>query len=340
MAVVLEEVLKPVSEDAPWGEDLASGHDLFSLNQSCEAARMPGAKADWATLQSQAVALLARSKDLRVAMILARALARHDGLSGAADGLQLITQLVTRYWDQKLYPYKEKNPEVIRTNVLLPLVSRDPSAGYAHDLRLAKVAPETRMGVLLVRDILLSQGVIPAQPGESAKGQEEILAMLNRSQEEHKIVLDGAARALNAVLELRDVLKDRTTASLDFAPLIEALRPVAEVCAGLGGPPLPASLAKAPAEGRTASESSAAPDQVAQPGAAPQPRGGIQNEQDAHRVLEEVCLYLESKHPSHPAPLLIRRAQRLLKKNFLEIIEDLAPSSLDAIRGIGGIKKQ
>ena len=49
---------------------------------------------------------------------------------------------------------------------------------------------------------------------------------------------------------------------------------------------------------------------------------------DAHRALERVCEWIERNEPSNPAPLLIRRAQRLMSKSFIDIIRDLAPETL------------
>jgi type VI secretion system protein ImpA len=42
--------------------------------------------------------------------------------------------------------------------------------------------------------------------------------------------------------------------------------------------------------------------------------------------------------PSNPAPLLIRRAQRLIGSDFLDIMRDLAPESLVQINTIAGLK--
>jgi type VI secretion system protein ImpA len=58
------------------------------------------------------------------------------------------------------------------------------------------------------------------------------------------------------------------------------------------------------------------------------------------RALDSVCRYYERIEPGNPAPLLIRRAQRLINKSFIEIIQDLAPDSLGQIRTIAGLKDE
>ena len=52
--------------------------------------------------------------------------------------------------------------------------------------------------------------------------------------------------------------------------------------------------------------------------------------------LELACEWIERNEPTNPAPLLIRRAQRLMNKNFLDIIRDLAPAGLPEVENIAG----
>ena len=66
------------------------------------------------------------------------------------------------------------------------------------------------------------------------------------------------------------------------------------------------------------------------------PSGAIQSREDAIRTLQRVCDWIERNEPSHPAPLLIQRAQRLMKKNFIEIIRDLVPDGLGQIEKLAG----
>jgi type VI secretion system protein ImpA len=57
-------------------------------------------------------------------------------------------------------------------------------------------------------------------------------------------------------------------------------------------------------------------------------------------MLELVCLYIERHEPSHPAPLLIRRAQRLMTKTFVEIVRDLMPDGLKQIETVAGVSME
>ena len=64
--------------------------------------------------------------------------------------------------------------------------------------------------------------------------------------------------------------------------------------------------------------------------------GSIGSRADASRALDAVCAYLERHEPANPAPLLIRRAQRLMAMGFLDIMRDIAPEALGTVEQIAG----
>ena len=66
--------------------------------------------------------------------------------------------------------------------------------------------------------------------------------------------------------------------------------------------------------------------------------GAIGSRQDAVRALDAVAEYFRRNEPSSPVPLLIDRAKRLVSKNFLEVLEDVAPDAVSMARAFGGLK--
>jgi len=65
--------------------------------------------------------------------------------------------------------------------------------------------------------------------------------------------------------------------------------------------------------------------------------GGINSPQEAVLALEKICQYFEKHEPSSPVPLLLRRAQRLVSKSFVEVIGDFCPEAMRQIEMIGGL---
>ncbi|MEI7352141.1 type VI secretion system protein TssA, partial [Pectobacterium parmentieri] len=57
---------------------------------------------------------------------------------------------------------------------------------------------------------------------------------------------------------------------------------------------------------------------------------------DAQLMLEKVKQYFTQHEPSHPAPLMIDRVQRLIELDFMDIIRDLAPDGVHQMENIFG----
>jgi len=66
--------------------------------------------------------------------------------------------------------------------------------------------------------------------------------------------------------------------------------------------------------------------------------GAIQSRQDAVRALDAMAEYFRRNEPSSPIPLFVERAKRLVAKDFLEVLADIAPDALAVARSAGGLK--
>lgn len=54
-------------------------------------------------------------------------------------------------------------------------------------------------------------------------------------------------------------------------------------------------------------------------------------------MLDKVKHYFNQYEPSHPAPLMIDRVQRLIALDFMQIVRDLAPDGLGQVETILGM---
>ncbi|NQT85752.1 type VI secretion system protein TssA, partial [bacterium] len=68
--------------------------------------------------------------------------------------------------------------------------------------------------------------------------------------------------------------------------------------------------------------------------------GDIRSTQDVLTTIDKICRYYQANEPSSPVPLLLRRAQRLVSKNFMNIIQDLTPDSIHQLQGILGVDSE
>ena len=63
----------------------------------------------------------------------------------------------------------------------------------------------------------------------------------------------------------------------------------------------------------------------------------IDSRADATRAIEMVCAYLERTEPTNPAQLLLRRASKLINKNFLELVREFAPDAVGEVARVMGV---
>jgi len=66
--------------------------------------------------------------------------------------------------------------------------------------------------------------------------------------------------------------------------------------------------------------------------------GAIRSRQDVTRALDAVSAFYRANEPSSPIPLLIERAKRLVAKDFLEVLAELAPEALAPAKAASGVR--
>jgi type VI secretion system protein ImpA len=328
----LESLLSPLPGEAPCGPDLEYDPAFLALQEAGAGKPeqqygdtvIPAQGPDWPVVHEQALQLAARTRDLRLAVWLTRSGARLAGLAGAVRGLQLAQGLLERHWEH-LHPQldaSDHDDPTARVNALLPLLH--PAAGLA-DLRAASLTGAR--GALTVRDIELALGHAEPHAREPVPTEEGVIQAVAAALAESPALAQTLQDGLAAVQALAGDLDRRlaSTQGLEFAPLQKLLQCVAEAGRRAAG-------------GAPAGAASQVPAVLATPSAivVEAGSGAIASREDAIRALERACEWIERNEPSNPAPLLIRRSQRLMNRNFIDIVRELLPEGLDQIEKLAG----
>lgn len=339
----LEAWLSPVSETEPCGPNLEYDPDFLALEEAAKETpdqefggadggavhRIEGSGPEWPEVRQRAEALLVRSKDLRVAIHLTRALIATEGYVGITVGTQLIHGLLERYWDG-IHPEldaDDNNDPTMRINALTPLTSSD---AVLKDIRLAWIFRSRQHGQLIVRDIEVAAGKIPAPSNSTPLSDAQISALLGIALSEKPDLADLAEQAQANVKNVGTLLNDRvgSSQSIDLKPLLSPLYLVATTL-----------RSAAPQESEPESESAAdasSEGQASAPGQAQSRSGEIRSREDVIKTLDRICEYLARTEPTNPVPILLKRAQRLMNMSFLEILDDIAPDGLTQAETVVG----
>lgn len=333
----VEPLIAALGADAPAGDNLEYDPAFLALEQAGAGKpeveygdrRYPAEPPDWPTVHEQALALAGRTRDLRVAVWLLRAGARLHGLEGAARALSLLRGMLEGLWDS-VHPQldaSDGDDPTMRLSALAPLFA---PAAVPADLLAAALAPVR--GSLTLRELALGLGGVEPASGEVVPTESGVLQALQGLLASHAALAEAAesahrdGHAIVAVLEQR-VGHGRAP---DAAPLTRLLDLLAGAVARVRAPQT------SDAGGEAAAPTAPIDSTVAQPRPAAAPVGTIASRDDAVRAIGRICDWIERHEPSNPAPLLLRRAQRLMNKSFLDIVRDLAPNGVDQVEMLAG----
>jgi type VI secretion system protein ImpA len=204
----IEELLAPVSEEHPCGEDLAFSSELDAIakaRQADDPSIEQGAwvttlkEADWKFVATGCAKLIkTRSKDLRLAVWLAEASAKTAGFRGLGDSLLVAAALCERYWDG-LYPQPDEGGFEQRVGNLCWIAMRAPQ---------------------LAREVALTEGAATAfsmidfesaraRSTEQGDGPDVEAARRRSSPGFYKALLDDTAHCVAALAELERVTDAR-----------------------------------------------------------------------------------------------------------------------------------
>ncbi|NNE63464.1 MAG: type VI secretion system protein TssA, partial [Gammaproteobacteria bacterium] len=176
----LSQFLEEMSTESPCGEDLEYDPEFGEMERAAQGkpeqqigdTLIPAEDADWPAVKAKAISLFDRTKDLRVAVYLARSLLHTEGLFGLRDGLSLIQGLLEKYWES-MHPQldpDDNNDPTLRINTLTTLY--DPET-VLHSIREATLVNSSALGRFSLRDILIASGKMPPP----TKSDEEVVEL-------------------------------------------------------------------------------------------------------------------------------------------------------------------
>lgn len=365
--------LSPLDGENPSGTDLRNDPRFHELERLAEPSvkvvyddrNKPSSQIstppDWAAILERAEEMRASGRDLRLLVIVTRALANESKLAGLAQGLSLIGDTIETYWDS-LHPTLRtggsvRDAALRRINALLDL--QNAQDGLLADLRrLTLLSPrltgpisghELEQGALDDRMMLqeAASGLNDKERAALSAAHEQLLArvrtaclaQIDQDKDEMAALVADARASAQALDKIDKALNARLGEDGVTVPMLK--RFLERVLATLER----SSAAKA--NGAAEPAAAAAPQMPAAHGHAadfaPAPAAGgtlparISTRDDVVKCLDLVVAFYDRTEPSSPIPHLARRIRRMVHMDFIELMEDLAPSGLKEFRLLAGV---
>jgi type VI secretion system protein ImpA len=339
MSVVdVDFLLQEVDPAAPCGPNLEYDPVFLELEQAMLGRPevqygdtiTPAVPPEWKQVRKLAAELLARSRDLRLAVSMARAQLALDGVAGFADGLRLIERLLDERWDS-VHPQLDPDDDLDPTLRINSLVMLADAATVLRELKESAFLVLPGLGPLSLRVLEVASGELAVPDGQERLALASIEAALRDVEQERASgARDALARAHESVTNI-EVLLVRQVGSAQAVSLDALAKHLRRARDFLASQSAPAAANDAPAAPEPGAQAAALP------GAAPAAISGeIASRADVLRMLDKICAYYQRSEPSSPVPLLLERAKRLVPKNFFEIMEDLAPDGMAQLTLVSG----
>ncbi|ESY56402.1 MULTISPECIES: type VI secretion system protein TssA [unclassified Mesorhizobium] len=373
--------LAPLDGENPSGEDLRNDpafHELERLTEPQvkvvhDGRNKPAAQStipvDWPAVLGKAEELRSHGRDLRLLVIVARALANEEGLAGLAQGLTLIARTFETHWET-MHPALRASPQpreaaLRRLNALADL--QNGQEGLLANLRQMVFFAPRPIGPISGRD--LEQGALDdrvmlqeAASGLNATEKAALVSahgqLLNRvgsgcaahqdqAGEQMTALIAGAHAAIEALDAVDTALNARLDSNGAAVPDLKrflqrvlttlerntAVETTEEAATkGAASPAAPPASPAAPVRNGHGAEMMAS---YAETGAGLPDR--ISSRDDVVKCLDLVVAFYDRTEPSSPIPHLARRVRRMVHMDFVELMEDLAPSGLKEFRLLAGV---
>lgn len=365
----LQHFLAPVDSNTPSGVDLRNDARFHAIERliapaakenrtaSDETSSDVSTSVEWADVQEKAIELAAKGQDLRLLVIVTRSLYQTDRFAGLAEGLDTLTKLIDGFWET-LHPTLRERPTpkesaLRRTNALMQLENDE--TGLLGDMEYLPVFTLRGLGPVTGQDLargkMTADQVLREGPSGLGKAEQEAQsaehadlgnrvkascrAYASEQTEEMEALCKGVSDSVTALAALESKLSEKlggNGAGIKFSALAQFLDRVALTLAVSkdGDEEMETETTPtktAPAKGAAAKGAGTAP-------------GTISSRKDVEKYLDMIIAFYERTEPSSPIPHLARRMRRMVPMDFMELMNEIAPSGMKEFRNAAGVSEK
>lgn len=329
----IEQLLAPVSDEQPCGEDLDESLEFdtlrsaFDVNFPIDSGVSPVADGekgpppvDWSELFDQIESLCDKTKDIYLAVSYARCGIVRGDPDIVEQGLQFAARLLEDHWDD-VHPLVDDPGGRLRAPLFEDIARRG-----------AFSMPFLGMPLVLGnRGSVRAEQLLDVQAnGGASDSYAAVRGTLDQLDDEAKA---ATAAQLTAMLDALDridaALREKDVSGRpDFGTARDTIAVVQEAYLELAGLAEP--------EGEDAGDEADGSDGESEGSASTGPgfSGAIKSRDDVIKALNAIEQYYARAEPGHPMRFATGRLRSWVGKDFMEILEDIAPGSLDDVKSV------
>jgi type VI secretion system protein ImpA len=252
----------------------------------------------------------------------------------------LLEGLIERHWDLVYPPLDpdDDNDPTLRINTLVALC--DPETTL-YDLRGAPLVTSRALGRFSLRDVQIAAGLLtPVSADEERAPPNQTMidgAFQDVNLDDLQVTAEAVATAFTRAERIEALLTERVgvTQAPDLSALAGALKEIRQVLheqlqrrgVNMAGEDVGAAETMEP--GTDGNRDGTAQRMVV---------GEIASREDVIRTLDKICEYYNRHEPSSPVPFMLKRAKKMARMDFMEILRDLAPGGTDQADLIFGLQ--
>jgi type VI secretion system ImpA family protein len=324
----VEELLAPVSEEAPTGEDLAYDAERGTIEQAFDSSvsidttgeESAAAEIDWRPIINMIEQQSLRTKDVWLAVYLCRAGAKSGQLSLVESGAQYLAGLLERYWEN-VHPQLEEYGFQGRKGACESLGRRGEFLG---PLERTPLLEHPRLGRFSGADFERFRA-----GAEAAEGYGMFRAALADTPQDTLTEIVARLDAITSAIKRADAVLTANAGDdtgANFQPTYDLITQIKRAVQSFGSSP--------PADEAATAESSAEQVAGAPSGGGPRIAGRVESREDVVKALDAIADYYRRREPTSPVPAALQRVREWVNLDFLAILEDIAPNSLEEARRV------
>ena len=336
MLADLDKYLEPISDDAPSGPDLSYDTERGTIESAFESSFSDeGGSGDvnWTGIIADINGQLDKTRDIWLPVYLMRAAAQAGKLDLVADGAELLAGYVERFWDS-VHPQLD---ELGLPGRITPCASLARVTEFLGPLKRTVIVAHPRLGSYSGADF---ERFAQNGDAESDYGMFQVAMRGDPGKNVEPVPQEDLVAAVERLERIKTALK-RTDAAFaeqtsgdgpNFQPTYELLDQIRRAVAAYAG--TGAEEAEAADD-----EDAASHDEPRASGGASAP-GRIDSRDDVVRAMDAIADYYRRKEPSSPVPVMLQRVRQWVTLDFLAILEDIAPGSMDDAKRVLVFKQE